>query len=640
MSNGLLPSSSSSPSPPSALRSLDTILSNLPRTARSTRRTVSLVILFVFLSVLGFGMRGTNLTEVHSTLFRPSSSPIVISPVSSSSSGQSELDIASRPLPLKTPTRDRLIAWANAPGGRGEIPGEIELGGMYLENLVSCSNVWPSHSLELEKNNQHLWRSLNRSTLHHHRTRLIDNLVDLESRGVMERYGKGRGIVLTAGNSDTLQRVLYTLRMLRKTYHSTLPVQIYHFPSEKPPADSELVKEARELGAELVEAAGTTKDPGRRKNYHLKAIAIVQCPWREVLYLDSDNIPTRDPEYMFEAEPYKRLRAMFWPDYWKSAASNPIWAILGVRCRDEWEMEAGQILIDKKYHLDAMLLSQDMLTDWAFWFGFSDGDKDIFRFAFLALRKRWAVPGRYLGVGGLPSATASGSFCGLTMMQYDHLGAPLFVHYNLLKQVGGGIYRGFSWGRTKQFPLFLAAKHDPQPNSTIFEERMKAIAQDAEDPDFKDELEKVRGYGDTDCDMLADADDLGRARAPASEEIRRRAATERGSRAFFHGGWSSAFCVDARYDDPRPDSARLADDVARDAEHARLVKVWTDKGYKPGDEGWEHDPPNMGGESPLGIKWGELETNFEIAQWGDDPLLRDFENQIYDLGFVPSGQGF
>lgn len=33
----------------------------------------------------------------------------------------------------------------------------------------------------------------------------------------------------------------------------------------------------------------------------------------------------------------------------------------------------------------------------------------------------------------------------------------------------------------------------------------------------------------------------------------------------------------------------------------------------------------------MGIKWGELETNFEIAQWGDDPLLKDFENQIYDL---------
>lgn len=70
-------------------------------------------------------------------------------------------------------------------------------------------------------------------------------------------------------------------------HNSTLPAQIYHFPSEKPPSDSALVKEARELGAEMVEAVGTTKDLTRGKNYHLKAIAIVQCPWREVLYLVS-----------------------------------------------------------------------------------------------------------------------------------------------------------------------------------------------------------------------------------------------------------------------------------------------------------------------------------------------------------------
>lgn len=59
----------------------------------------------------------------------------------------------------------------------------------------------------------------------------------------------------------------------------------------------------------------------------------------------------------------------------KTAASNPVWALLGVACRDEWEMEAGQIIIDKKYHMDALLLSQRMLEDWQFWFNFSDGDK-------------------------------------------------------------------------------------------------------------------------------------------------------------------------------------------------------------------------------------------------------------------------
>ncbi len=50
----------------------------------------------------------------------------------------------------------------------------------------------------------------------------------------------------------------------------------------------------------------------------------------------------------------------------------------------------------------------------------------------------------------------------------------------------------------------------------------------------------LRGLGDIDCDMLADADDEGNARAPAREEIRRRAARERGIHANYHGGWISA----------------------------------------------------------------------------------------------------
>lgn len=37
----------------------------------------------------------------------------------------------------------------------------------------------------------------------------------------------------------------------------------------------------------------------------------------------------------------------------------------------------SRLQIDKKYHLDAMLLSQHMLEDWAFWFGFSDGGSSL-----------------------------------------------------------------------------------------------------------------------------------------------------------------------------------------------------------------------------------------------------------------------
>jgi len=184
--------------------------------------------------------------------------------------------------------------------------------------------------------------------------------------------------------------------------------------------------------------------------------------------VDSDNIPTaslmpkdqvdpnanltewEQPAGLWESKAYQRLGVMFWPDYWRTSADNPIWAVTGVPCRDEWEQEAGQILIDKSKHLDALLLSEWMMDSsrFKFWFNFSDGDKDMFRYSFLALRKRWGLPGRYVAAGALPRNTMSG-FCGHTMLQHDHRGLPAFVHANLLKQISSGVNKGFAWGRSR-----------------------------------------------------------------------------------------------------------------------------------------------------------------------------------------------
>lgn len=69
---------------------------------------------------------------------------------------------------------------------------------------------------------------------------------------------------------------------------------------------------------------------------------------------------------MFDAPNYKRLGIYFTPDYWKTSANNPIWAIMGVKCRNEWEFETGQIFIDKKLHLDVFLLIRYMLEGHSF----------------------------------------------------------------------------------------------------------------------------------------------------------------------------------------------------------------------------------------------------------------------------------
>lgn len=174
--------------------------------------------------------------------------------------------------------------------------------------------------------------------------------------------------------------------------------------------------------------------------FDTQASAIVRSSFREVLFLDSDNVPaaslmpldapipteildrakrdnrslenawdwtrsdgTQDeiwgkPAGLWESKAYQRLGAMMWPDYCAFSTStcfavlaaisadlfkssclsnagrtqpdNPIWAIIGVPCRDEWEMEAGQILIDKAKHLDALLLAEWMMDRerFSYWF--------------------------------------------------------------------------------------------------------------------------------------------------------------------------------------------------------------------------------------------------------------------------------
>ena len=48
---------------------------------------------------------------------------------------------------------------------------------------------------------------------------------EVSRSGSLEKTGEGRGIVMVAGNADTLQRAIWSLKMLR-SYNSSLTVQI------------------------------------------------------------------------------------------------------------------------------------------------------------------------------------------------------------------------------------------------------------------------------------------------------------------------------------------------------------------------------------------------------------------------------
>ncbi|KAK4047491.1 hypothetical protein OIV83_005404 [Microbotryomycetes sp. JL201] len=549
------------------------------------------------------------------------------------SANETDWQRASEPLKADATFDERLAAWRSAP--RNEPSDWV------ARNLRTCPEyrIKPNQNSQMLDKSHMLWASMNSTQLFGLRDEMIAYLRNVSDAGKLDKqhWGQGRGLVFTAGNADTFSRVKLTLKLLRKHLKTDLPAEIFSFPGEKP--DDDVRKELQELGATLKTVDEAYRDQGRRKNYHIKSTAIIRSSFREVLYLDSDNMPAAslapldgvklkddkgrtvthisqantteqwgDPTGLWESKAYKRLGVMFWPDYWRTSADNPIWAMIGVPCRDEWEQEAGQILIDKSRHLDALLLSEWMMDSsrFNFWFNFSDGDKDMFRFAFLALRKRWGLPGRYVGVGALPRNSMTG-FCGHTMLQHDHLGRPLFVHANLLKQIPSGIGPGYAWGRTRSFRLTPASSTLPP-----FESR-----------NMPEELIDH----DVDADMLANAQNDGRAINPvAPPAVRRRAVIEKGLRPFFHGGWVSALCIDVRWEDPRTE-----DEIrwARQAAMSAMVKPPSnvdevDVSYTVSTDGVE-----MKFEDPLSIE-----------DWSGDARLKDFEKTFFDEGGVLSAVGF
>lgn len=261
----------------------------------------------------------------------------------------------------------------------------------------------------------------------------------IASPQVKDGYAKGnfqgRGILFTAGNKDTYDRVMTTLRILRVEYKCNLPAEVWYFKGELTDVQIENLKELQAIARDLSDPSnGLTvqKDKGAWKNFQIKSTALINSRFKEILYLDSDNVPLRDPQYLFDSADYKKTGALFWPDYWKTHPSNPIWKIMDVDCQGDWEQEAGQMVINKQMHWEPLQLSYHMQAESAFYFKLVMGDKDTFRFAWKALKHQYAYPSRFVSAAGIKTGPDK-RFCGHTMLQYDFNSRPLFVHANLVK---------------------------------------------------------------------------------------------------------------------------------------------------------------------------------------------------------------
>lgn len=153
----------------------------------------------------------------------------------------------------------------------------------------------------------------------------------------------------------------------------------------------------------------------------MKPYAIIHSRFKEVLWLDADQVPVQNPEFLFETPEFKRLGAVFWPDFNRFKPDHPMWGFTGVEYRDEPEIQAGEILVDKERCWEPLRLSLWFNEHHRFFYRYILGDKDTYRFAWHKLDRRYAVP-------PFPIHALEGTMC-----QHDFSGRRLFQHRNMKK---------------------------------------------------------------------------------------------------------------------------------------------------------------------------------------------------------------
>ena len=248
----------------------------------------------------------------------------------------------------------------------------------------------------------------------------------------------GRGIVVVGGGPKFTPAALVCVAFVRRT-GCTLPIEVWAPPHEPIPtaveADFTALRNVtlRSLGDAFPSIAN---DNMRERNFLSKQLAMLASAFQEVLFLDADNLPLRDPSFLFEEPLYTDTGLLMWPDFWASQVKAGAWEALGIPpdMRPKGSHESGQVVLDKQRAWQPLLLAifLNMRGD-VFYPLLSDigqGDKETLPLAWLGLRrgKDGLVPH---GTGALH--TADGIDKGTAMLQRSPDGVPLFLHAHLPK---------------------------------------------------------------------------------------------------------------------------------------------------------------------------------------------------------------
>jgi hypothetical protein len=173
--------------------------------------------------------------------------------------------------------------------------------------------------------------------------------------------------------------------MLRRTFDCRLPIEVWHIGAAEmgPPMRAMLESfDVRTIDALKVARLHPIETLG---GWQLKTYALMHSDFQEILFLDADNMPTKDPAFLFEIPEYLETGVVFWPDIVRLKAGNPIWKVARLPVDTGASFETGQILLDKKRHWHGLILANWINQNHLAFEDMLYGDKDAFYVAWRML---------------------------------------------------------------------------------------------------------------------------------------------------------------------------------------------------------------------------------------------------------------
>jgi hypothetical protein len=202
----------------------------------------------------------------------------------------------------------------------------------------------------------------------------------------------------------------------------TLPVTFCHLgPAEWCPSLTKLVEP---LGVDVIDLFEWERTDRFRilSGFESKVAAVYASRYEEVLFLDADNVPVRNPEFLFASEGYRAAGSVFWVDL--SPVDRPdwlppvVWDALNIPYDPTHapDFESGQFVIDKRRAWKGLSAARWINEHSDRYYAVVFGDKSTFRLGWAATGTPYVTP------------PVSPGWNGAAILQYGTDGRLLFEH--------------------------------------------------------------------------------------------------------------------------------------------------------------------------------------------------------------------